>query len=73
MKQPTDTNGVRPLRNSNWAMQRLGYQPGKQRAAFWQFAAANGLPMIRLGRRRVMFCEPAVESWISRRSIGRAA
>lgn len=54
-------------------MQRLGYQPGKQRAAFWQFAAANGLPMIRLGRRRVMFCEPAVESWISRRSIGRAA
>jgi predicted DNA-binding transcriptional regulator AlpA len=54
-------------------MQRLGYQPGRQRAAFWQFAAQNGLPMIRLGRRRVMFCEAAVENWISRRSTGRAA
>jgi len=66
----TQLSGARPLRNSNWAMERLGYVPSKQRSAFWQFAAAHGLPMIRLGSRRIRFEEAAVEAWIQRSNTG---
>ncbi len=73
MNQQNNYTGARPLRNSTWAMIRLGYEPPRQRSAFWQFAVANALPMIRMGQRRVMFDEAAVEAWLDRRNTGRAA
>ena len=70
MQQLSNSGTGRPLKNSAWVQERLGYVPGKQRSAFWQFASANALPMIRMGQRRIMFDEVAVEAWLNRRSTG---
>lgn len=72
MQQLQQSGFARPLKNSAWAMERLGYRP-EQRSAFWQFATAHSLPMIRMGSRRVRFDETAVEAWLERHSTGRAA
>lgn len=64
---------TRPLRDSKWAATRLGYRLPEQRSAFWQFAVAHSLPMIRLGARKIMFDEAAFDAWIQKRNTGRAA
>jgi len=48
-------------------MKLLGYRR-EQRAAFWSFAHANGLPLVRSGQRKIQFCEAAVIDWLARRS-----
>lgn len=72
MQQLSQNSGARPLKNSAWAMERFSYEP-KQRSAFWQFCHANQVPMIRMGRRRIMFDDVAVESWLAKRSNTEAA
>jgi hypothetical protein len=60
------------LKDSAWAMKRLGYRPD-QRVAFWQLAHAHNVPMVRMGPRRIMFDVRQVEAWIANRSTSRAA
>lgn len=57
------------LRDSKWARKLFGYQ-SKTSSAFWQFVYSNGVPHIRLNRRRIMFSELAVRDWIAKRSVG---
>ncbi len=60
------------LRERDWAMRVLGYQP-HQRSAFWNFAYANHLPHVRVGKKRIMFNEVAVYDWVERRSSSSGA
>lgn len=53
------------LLTSGVVRERLSY---KDRAAFWNFVHASGLPFIRLNARRIMFSERALEDWLARRS-----
>ncbi len=46
-------------------MAALGYT---NRAAFWEFVRAEGVPHIRLNARRIIFEEAALTDWLQRRS-----
>jgi predicted DNA-binding transcriptional regulator AlpA len=48
-------------------MELLGYSPTR-RSAFWQFVHSNHAPLIRVGRKKIMFSEQAVRDWLARRS-----
>lgn len=48
-------------------MAALGYT---NRAAFWEFVRAEGVPHIRLNARRIIFEEAALADWLQRRSSG---
>lgn len=63
---PTDPE----LRDSKWARKLLGYK-GKSAGAFWQFVRSEGVPHIRLNRRKILFSEIAVYDWLAKRSVGR--
>jgi predicted DNA-binding transcriptional regulator AlpA len=52
-------------------MDLFGYTK-ERRSAFWQFAAANNIPHVRTGQRKIQFPEQAVLDWINRRSNTRA-
>lgn len=43
------------------------------RSAFWSFIHASGFPFVRLNSRRILFERAAVDSWLARRSVGKAA
>lgn len=64
--RPTDPE----LRDGKWARKLLGYK-GKSAGAFWQFVRSEGVPHIRLNRRKIMFSEIAVYDWLAKRSVGR--
>lgn len=57
----------RKFLKSSVVMETLGYT---NRAAFWEFVRAEGVPHIRLNARRIMFEELALTDWIQRRSTG---
>jgi predicted DNA-binding transcriptional regulator AlpA len=65
----TPTAGLKP---ASWCMAVLGYS-AERRSAFWQFVYGNSIPYVRVGRRKIMFSEAAVNDWIAARSSGRAA
>lgn len=50
---------------SSAVMEALGYT---NRAAFWEFVRAEGVPHIRLNARRIIFEELALQDWLHRRS-----
>lgn len=52
-------------------MELFGYTKA-QRSAFWQWVAANSVPHVRTGKRKVQFPEQAVLDWINRRSNTRS-
>ena len=57
-------NGRRLLKSSV-VMALLGYQ---NRSSFWEFVRRDGVPHIRLNRRRIMFEEQSLTDWLARRS-----
>jgi hypothetical protein len=36
-----------------------------RRSAFWQFVHSNHAPLIRVGRKKIMFSERAVRDWLA--------
>ena len=48
-------------------MKRFGYT---NRAAFFQFVHANGVPHIRFNARRIMFDPAAIDAWLDKRRVG---
>gem|GEM_PF-3508460 len=56
-----------PYRDSAWAMELLGYSPAR-RSAFWQFVHGNQVPLIRVGKKKIMFSERAVRDWLAHHS-----
>jgi len=56
-----------PYRDSAWAIEERGCSRARQ-SAFWQFIHSNGIPHIRVGRRKTMFSEPQLRDWLARRS-----
>jgi hypothetical protein len=65
-----DTPHTRTLRPSRWAAELLGYEMPRQRSSFFQFCYSNGVPLIRVGKRKVLFSEAAVMDFLRRRSTG---
>ena len=43
----------------------------KDRTAFWEFVHRNGVPFVRLTRRKLLFEEANLRAWLDRRSVGR--
>lgn len=70
MPTATATNSASSLtlRDSRWAAALLGYQMPRQRSSFFAFCYANGVPLIRVGKRKILFCESAVLDFLRRRS-----
>ena len=48
-------------------MTLFGYDKSR-RSAFWQWVAANNVPLVRTGKRKIQFPEQAVLDWVNRRS-----
>jgi predicted DNA-binding transcriptional regulator AlpA len=67
-----ETNSDHSLRDRAWAMQLFGYKP-TQRSAFWQTIYSRGVPTVRIGPRKIMFNERAVNDWLEQRSTGKTA
>ena len=63
-------NSQSSLRPTSWAMQRLGY---RSRGSFYSLVQSAGVPHVRLNSRTIRFDENSLESWIARRSVGKAA
>jgi hypothetical protein len=68
MSTNTET-AIRPLRDSEWGMKVFNYTP-ERRSAFWQFVYTNGIPVVRLSPRKLMFDEQQIRDYIARRSTG---
>ena len=58
-----------PYRDTAWAMALLGYSPAR-RSAFWQFVYSNGIPHIRIGRKKIVFSEQQLTDWLAHRTVG---
>lgn len=54
----------RRLLSSREVMAYFGYA---NRASFWQFVYANGVPHVRLGPRKIVFDEQQLADWIDRK------
>ena len=50
-------------------MELLGYSPAR-RSAFWQFVYSNGIPHIRIGRKKIVFSEQQLTDWLAHRTVG---
>ena len=50
-------------------MALLGYSPAR-RSAFWQFVYSNGIPHIRIGRKKIVFSEQQLTDWLAHRTVG---
>lgn len=51
-------------------MRDLGFT---DKSAFWVFVKREGVPHIRLNARHIVFEPAALDGWLNRRRVGRAA
>lgn len=56
----------KPLRDNTWAMWKVG---AKNKDALKYLRTHLGLPYVRLGARKILYEEEAVERWIKQRSV----